>query len=90
MTADLLELDLPRAGRVADEAYRSFSHRCTTCGRIDGPLERYILARASVPAEVHLFRPANHPTLILASALFREAVETHALRGVGFRPVEIS
>ena len=88
--AALLELDFPRGGTLADESYKFLAHRCSVCGRIDGPLERCLLVEGSVPPDLDLFRPANHATVLLASHRFREAVETRQLTGLAFEPIEIS
>jgi uncharacterized double-CXXCG motif protein len=87
---ELLELDLPRVGVLTDESYRFMSHRCGTCGRMEGPLERTILSRQSIGDEMDLLRPKNHATLILASERLRDLVNECELTGLAFKEVEIS
>ena len=87
---EMLELDLPRAGGFADESYPFLAHRCSVCGRMDGGLERMVLAEESLPESLDLFRPANHPTIIIASERFRDAAERLSLPELRFEPVEVS
>ena len=86
----LVELDLPRAGRFDDSAYRTLGPRCLTCGRREGWLERKVLAIDSVADVPDAFRPVEHAPIILVSERFRRAASDLGLTGVTFAEVEIT
>ena len=86
----LVELDLPRAGRFDDSAYRTLGPRCSTCGRREGWLERNVLATDSVVGAPDAFRPVEHAPIILVSERFRIAASELGLSGVTFAEVEIT
>ena len=86
----VLEFDIPRAGTLSDESYGFLPHRCGTCGRIDGRLERPVLVSDSRIASLDLFRPTNHPSIIIASDRFRLAAADRSLTGLVFEPIEIA
>jgi uncharacterized double-CXXCG motif protein len=87
---ELVELDLPRAGAITDDSYQLLSHRCSVCGRMDGPLERVVISQRSMRDNVDLVRPINHSTLLIASERLRDLVCECELTGLSFREVEVS
>jgi uncharacterized double-CXXCG motif protein len=87
----LLELAVRPLGRLAPDGYRlCCPEPCATCGRWDRELQRVVVERASLPGEhADILRPLNHPTILLATARFVEAVDALELGGLSFAEVEI-
>jgi len=62
---------------------------CPACGLDSRELDRMIVDRASVPSHVDLFRARDHPTYILATERFVEAVQEANMTDILFKEVEV-
>jgi uncharacterized double-CXXCG motif protein len=88
--ADFVEFDVPRGGKLSPKGFTLRAPApCGTCGRWDRTLNRVLLEEGSTPNGVHLLRPVNHATVILASEPFAGAVSALELTGIEFEPVDI-
>ncbi|WNG32733.1 hypothetical protein F0U61_03240 [Archangium violaceum] len=89
---DLLDLQLELSGRFHPDCLpRDLAPPCSTCGRTEGfslP-EPSILAAASLPEALDVFRLADWSALIIASERMVEAVRRLELDGVVFQPMEV-
>jgi hypothetical protein len=87
--AEFVEFDVAVGGRLAPSGYSlTRPAPCETCGRWKRRLERAVLEAGSAPAAADLLRPANHPTVLLATERFATAVRQAELTGVEFEPIE--
>jgi hypothetical protein len=53
-------------------------------------LVREIVEGSSIPNNIDIFRVSNHPTIILATERFIEAIEGHNYVNISYSPSEIS
>lgn len=87
---DLVEPQIePLANLVSDSFLPSESFSCLACGRDSRKLERFIVDGNSVPNHVDLFRTRDHPTYILATELFVNAVQKLSMTDILFTEVDV-
>lgn len=87
---DLVEPQIePLANLVPSSFILPDSPACTACGRHSRELERMIVDGASVPSQVDLFRPREHPTYILSTERFKEAVQDLNMTDILFIEVDV-
>lgn len=86
---DLRELELPVQGRLHTDCLPPDRPAlCPTCGRVGWSLpEDPILAAASLPTDVDLFRVGDFATVVVGTERFVDAVKQLGLEGLMFREV---
>lgn len=87
---ELLELEILPYGIFHPDCLPVRPPPCTRCGRDDVSLpEQPLLDGASLPVHLDLFRLANFPTVIIATARFADVVQRLGPSGVRFREVPV-
>ncbi|MCP3169670.1 SitI6 family double-CXXCG motif immunity protein [Myxococcus qinghaiensis] len=83
---ELLELQIePRGNLHPDCIPTDVPPRCPTCGRHGfGRPDDPILAAASLPSELDLFRVGNFATMVIGTERFKDAVHRLSLEGITF------
>jgi uncharacterized double-CXXCG motif protein len=87
---DLVEPQIEPLARLVPASFDPpDSQPCPGCGRYSRHLVKMIVDGASVPFHVDLFRSRDHPTYILATERFKEAVEKFNMTDILFEEVEV-
>jgi uncharacterized double-CXXCG motif protein len=87
---DLLELEIQPLVSLDPASFLPGDDPCRSCGREGREVNEPIVSRASVPAEVDMFRPRNFPTYILGTERFKDAVEELGLTGMVFHEMALA
>lgn len=87
----LLELELEPQGEVVLPPQSNGAGVCETCGRDPSSLpDRIVIAKSSIPQDLHLFRARNFTTVLLATERFVKAVQDLGFVGLNFEEVTVS
>ncbi|NLS76580.1 MAG: hypothetical protein GXY76_04880 [Chloroflexi bacterium] len=63
---------------------------CSVCGREAAVLDRVVVEESTVPREVDLFRPRNHPAVVLATERFADAARQLGLTNIVLERVDVT
>jgi hypothetical protein len=64
-----------------DDAVVTARNKCPACDRVAGSIRRCVLERASIPANIDIFRPTNATTYVIVTEQFANAVTRLGLAG---------
>ncbi len=88
---ELLELQIEPKCELHENSFTGNGvARCKTCGRNPRPLKVAVIDRHSIPAQDHLFRPANFPTLIVVTNRFMNVCKDAGLTNVAFQEIGVA
>ena len=86
----LLDLQLEPQGELILPPVRNGAYPCDECGRDPRSLpEQIVIAKSSIPKNLHLFRARNFTTVVLATDRFVKAVRDLGLVGLRFELVSV-
>lgn len=86
---DLLELEIQPVAVLDAASFAPNADPCRSCGREARQVDVPVVAAASIPRDVDVFRPRNFPTYILGTERFKDAVEDLGLSGMVFQELKL-